>query len=167
MHSDVPSVSDLITLSAPGATVDTISYTSLWLLYRPGTVVVAREADLQDSSVFQITKTKAPIRKIDVRGRVSYHDSFVRYRQYKFSKSNIKLHVLSEALDPFEGHLPIAELPFIPLTFLPDHEQKKLTLIARGKKYWELEGQHLREVQDSFDLEGTPTVSRSVTPISI
>ena len=160
VHCDMPNVSELIALSVPGAVANHISYSNLWFLCPPGTMIVKRGSDLDNSKVLRVTNTMPPIKRIDSKGTVSYHDFSVDCEHYGDRGGHINLFQTREVFDQFEGCLPVTELPIVPLRLLYDFEEKQQAFIARGKKFWDLQGQHLQEIRDGSDIKGTLVVSR-------
>lgn len=62
-------------------------------------------------------------------------------------------------MEPFPGLLPLSELEVVPLSLLEGHEEKRASLISRGRKFWDLRGQHMQEYVDRSHLTASLVVS--------
>ncbi|KAL9632751.1 MAG: hypothetical protein Q9164_005124 [Protoblastenia rupestris] len=162
VHCDMPNVSELIALSVPGAIAKTISYSNLWFLCPPGTMVVTQGSDLHNSSVLRVMNATPPTKRIDSKGKVSYHDSVVDCEHYGYRSGHINSIRTRQDLDQFEGFLPVTELRIVPLNLLHEYEEKQRAFIARGKKFWDLQGQHLQEIRYGSDFKGTAVENERV-----
>ena len=100
-----------------------ITYDLLWTLYRPNSLIVTRSDNI--SRCFQVKE---------------YNHGTIRcyFWGYLSGRFGRVLHQIS--LKPFEGVRKITHLSAVPLNFLPDEKQQRLTesLIKRGQKWQSL-----------------------------
>lgn len=66
--------------------------------------------------------------------------SYVNYNGYTFGKTQTVCSIY-----PFEGSTKIADLNCIPSGFHPCEKEMKAMLLARGKRFEELQGKHYME----------------------
>jgi hypothetical protein len=121
-----------------------ITYSELWMLYKPGTVVY--NIDNGEHEAFVIES----IRGMQKRRRgQSGHHSYTRLDLVCWSinyDGEIFGRVWStHCIAPFHETREIKSLDLVPEKFVPEKEKVRSSLISRGKKFWSLQGQKYRE----------------------
>ncbi|KAK3381694.1 hypothetical protein B0H63DRAFT_396910 [Podospora didyma] len=64
----------------------------------------------------------------------------IRCKALRFNGEAFVWHDFDLEIPPFDGNKPITDLPYYPLSFLPDAEQTKRRLMERGKKVLNYQG---------------------------
>ena len=154
----MPNVQELIGLCNPQNNVQSISYPSLWFLFTPGTLVVEQGPVLSYSRVFSLDTVKPPSKKIDAKGRFVYGPLRLDCRKINYDGKALRFEPATLTIAAFQGVVLLAELDYIPLSLLEADEEKRDILIARGKKFWDLRGQHLKEFVDGSYADGSLVV---------
>ena len=144
----MPNVQELIGLCNPQNTVQSISYPSLWFLFTPGTLVVNQCSDLSYSRVFSLDTVTPPSKKIDAKGRLVYGELQLYCQKLNYDGKALSFEFTTITIAAFQGVVSLSELKYIPLSLLEADEGKRDILIARGKKFWDLRGQHLKDFVD-------------------
>ena len=159
----MPNVPELIALCQPKYVVQSISYASLWFLFSPGTLVVTQGSPFSNSEASVVSTVTPPTRQIDRKGQSAYSHFKVKRRRAIYNGEAFTYREYTKDLEPFPGLLPLSTLPVIPLSLLEDHEEKQASLISRGRKFWDLRGQHMKEYVD----RSHPTTSLAVSSLGI
>ena len=144
----IPNVQELIGLCNPQNIVQSISYPSLWFLFTPGTLVVEQKSTLSHSRVFSLVTVNPPSMKIDAKGRSVYGNLQIYCERLDYDGKALSFESKIIEIKPFDGVTLLSELDCIPLSLVEADEEKRDTLIARGKKFWDLRGQHLKDFVD-------------------
>ena len=154
----MPNVQELIGLCNPQNIVQSISFPSLWFLFTPGTLVVKQGSDLSHSRVFSLDTVKPPSKKIDARGQFVYGRLELGCQKISYDGKILSLELAKLKIAAFLGVVLLSELDYIPLSLLEADEEKRGILIARGIKFWDLRGQHLKEFVDGSYADGSLVV---------
>lgn len=141
-------VPELIALCKPKNIVQSISYASLWFLFTPGTLVVTQDSPFSNSAASLVSTVTPPTRQIDQKGQSAYTNFKLVCRRVVYNGEDFTYQEYAEQIEPFPGLLPLSTLPVVPLSLLEDHEEKQASLISRGRKFWDLRGQHMKEYVD-------------------
>ena len=144
----LPNVPELIALCKPGNVIQSITYASSWLLFTPGSLVVAEDVKLSYSTVSLVDTVKPPTRKIDRKGQLVYGDIVLDCQRVAYFGRCFEVLPCRVLIEPFQGAVSLSELKIVPLSLLEDYEEKRDRLISRGQKFWDLAGQHMKEVVD-------------------
>ena len=122
----------------------TINYPELWLLYKPGTIVYSMVNGQYEAFVVDSLRGSQKRRR----------SSNTRYSHSRLDLTCFSVHYDGEifgrvwsthCISPFNGTKDISSLNLVPERFLPDVAAIKKTIIARGQKFWSLQGQQYRE----------------------
>jgi hypothetical protein len=121
-----------------------ITWPDIWILYRPGTVLYTiengeREAFVVDS-IHGMQKRRPSFVGRHSHGRIDLICWSVNYDGEIYGRV-----WSTHCILPFHGTKEIASLDLVPAQFLPEAETTKQDLIARGKKFWGLQGQKYLE----------------------
>ncbi|KAI9890333.1 MAG: hypothetical protein M1814_004243 [Vezdaea aestivalis] len=133
-----------------------ISYTHLWTIFQPGSLLYSRLFG-QD----RVTKFQNAYDNEGYTG-TEYHinSNCVVWEGEKFAQSQIQ-HVIKK----FQGTVPINQLPIYPIEFHADAAELEARLTARGKKYESLSGYHYKAYKgkaiDSMTLGNTNSSGRT------
>ncbi len=120
-----------------------ISYSNLWLLYAPGTIVYSLENGEYEAFVVD-----------SIRGMQKRQRSHNRFSHSRLDLTCWSINYDGEVygrawsihtISPFHGNREICTLDLVPEKFLPDVTETKAELISRGKHFWQLQGQKFRE----------------------
>lgn len=144
----MPNVPELLALCKPENVVQSISYASLWFLFTPGILVVTQNLPLSKSEAALVSAITPPLRHIDRKGQPAYTSFKLDCRRVFYNGEAFTDQECEKQIDSFPGLLPLSALPVIPLSLLEDHEEKQAKLISRGRKFWDLRGQHMKEYVD-------------------
>ena len=118
----------------------TISFDTVWLLYRPGTVVYARGS--HEWKAFIVVLQNYLKRRLTTEGGDSSSLSFNTLSLHLSDSSGMLRPKLQESeVNNFPKEVKIIDLEFIPEEYLPDKETIRGQLIERGKSYSQL-GRH-------------------------
>ena len=161
----MPNVPELIALSKPKNVVQSISYASVWFLFLPGTLVVKQDSPFSYSTASLVFDVAPPNRQIDRKGQSAYTNLRIVCRSVVYNGVAFTYEEYTVVMEPFPGLLPLSKLQLVPLSLLEDHEEKQASLISRGRKFWDLRGQHMKEYVDRSHLTASLVVS-SLGPIS-
>ena len=154
----MPNIQELIGLCNPSNIVQSISYPSLWVLFTPGTLVVRQGSDLSYSRVFSLDTADPPSMGIDANGRPVYGSFQLNCQKLNYDGKAFSFESATLTIEAFQGVVLLSELSYIPLSLLEAEQEKRDTLIARGRKFWELQGQHLKEFVDGSYADGSLVV---------
>ena len=154
----MPNVQELIELCNPQNIVQSISYPSLWFLFTPGTFVVEQNSRFSRSRVFSLDTVKPPSKKVDAKGRLVYGQLQLDCQRLRYDGEALSFASATLKIAAFQGVVLLSELKYIPLSLLEATEEKRGILIARGKKFWDLRGQHLKEFVDGSYADGALVV---------
>ena len=158
----MPNVQELIGLCNPQNTVQSISFPSLWFLFTPGKIVVTQGLDLSYSRAYSIDTVEPPSKKIDAKGRFVYGKLRLSCQKISYDGKGLGFVSTELIITAFQGVTLLSKLDYIPLSLLEAHEEKRGMLIARGRKFWDLRGQHLKEFVDSSYADGSLVVWASL-----
>ena len=121
-----------------------IDFADVWMLYAPGTVVFTKEEGEWEALVIDSVRGCQK----SVRRRSGQHD-YTRLDLTCWAidyDGEIFGRVWStHCITPFQNKKEIKSLPLVPDKFLPDCEAVKESLRARGRHFWELQGQNYKE----------------------
>ena len=151
----MPNVQELIGLCNPQNIVQSISFPSLWLLFTPGTLVVEQGSVLSRSRVLSLSTVKTPRKRIDAKGQFVYGRLKLDCQKIKYDGKAFSFTSATLKIAAFQGVVLLSELDYIPLSLLEACDEKRGILIARGKRFWDLRGQHLKEVMDGSYADGS------------
>ena len=154
----MPNVQELIGLCNPQNIVQSISYPSLWFLFTPGTFVVKQHSKFSHSRVFSLDTVVPPSKNVDSKGRLVYGQLLLDCQKIIYDGKALSFESATLKIAAFQGVLLLSELDYIPLSLLQADEEKRGILIARGKKFWDLRGQHLKEFVDGSYADGSLVV---------
>jgi hypothetical protein len=114
----------------------TIHYHSVWLLYRPGTVVYRLGHGVRRALV--VLRVKNCKQKQDG----VWTPFSLDMRQLVFDKSGEHLEPFhcTENVPQFDGAVPVANLQYVPSGYLANEFSVKEGLIERGRRYWSYKG---------------------------
>ena len=157
----MPNVPELLALCKSRNVVQSISYASLWYLFIPGTLIVKQDSPFSYSAVSLVFAVKTPTRQIDRKGQSAYTNFKLDCRRVVYNGVAFTYQEYTEVMEPFPGLLPLSKLQFVPLSLLEDHEEKQASLVSRGRKFWDLGGQHMKEYVD----RSHPTASLAVSSL--
>lgn len=121
--------------------------------------MVAQGPSLSYSKVLRIDTVKTPSRKIDQKGRSVYGTLKLNCQTIYYDGMAFKLESFRHTVENFQGAVSLSELAFIPLSLLDGHEEKRDSLVARGLKFWNLRGQHMKEFVDGSYANGSLAVN--------
>ena len=144
----MPNALELCELCDPEHTVQEIYYESLWILYKPGSFVVTQHSKFSHSRASLIDEVQPPTRKTDRRGRSVYGVTKIICRELEYNGIEFSFRSVVKRIRSFKGPAEVSELMHIPLELLEWHKDKRHRLLARGKRFWDLRGQHLKEVRN-------------------
>ena len=140
----------------------TIAYDYLWLLFRPGTLVVTRDLQPRAYCVLHVTGGRALERTAldtDPRGRPEYDDLYgverarrealhVKYPRTSpftvdcffvdFDGTNFGPSSKTFVIEEYDGERSISSLELYPLKFAEDATQSRRDLVKRGKRFRQL-----------------------------
>ncbi|KAL8795715.1 MAG: hypothetical protein Q9182_007494 [Xanthomendoza sp. 2 TL-2023] len=122
----------------------TIKYEHAWLLYAPGTIVYSKENGEYEAFVVE-----------SVRGCQRHQPTY----NSRFTHSTLEITCWSINYDgevfgrvwtthyvaPFEGSKEISSLELVPEAFVSGRDSVKESLVGRGQRFWDLQGQCFRE----------------------
>ena len=154
----MPNVQELIGLCNPQNIVQSISFPSLWFLFTPGTLVVEQGSVLSQSRAFSLDTVQPPSKKIDAKGRFVYGELRLSCQMISYDRKALSFESTKLTIEAFQGVVLLSKLDYIPLSFLEAQEEMRGMLIARGKKFWDLRGQHLKEFVDRSYADGSLVV---------
>ena len=160
---EMPNVSELIALCDPTNVVHSISYASLWFLYTPSTLVIRRHSHLSECVVCSVIDVVPPTKYIDEKGLISHSDQQVIYHEVSYDGTRFGLETDFYYIRTFDGFSPLAELDLVPLNMLEDSQEKRNILVARGRKFWDLRGLHMKEFIDDLHSNAPLAVSFPVS----
>ena len=160
----MPNVPELIALCKAKNVVQSISHASSWFLFTPGTLVVTQDSPFSQSKASLVSAIRPPTRKIDEKGQSVYTNFRLTCRRVFYNGEAFHYDEYVEEMKPRPGSLPLSALPVIPFSLLEDHEEKQASLISRGRKFWDLRGQHMKEYVDRSHPT-TSLVVRSLDPV--
>ena len=161
---EMPNASELVTLCDPTRIVESISYASLWLLFTPSTLVVPQTMPLSEWEVYLVDSVRPPTKEIDRKGHYVYKNQTLVVNCVGYNGTRFEFQRLVISLDHFLGVSPLAELRHIPLRLAKEYEKKMDMLLARGRKFWDLRGLHMKEFVDRSLSNSSLAVS---PPISL
>lgn len=115
-----------------------ISFDHSWLLYPPNTSVYQGKG--KDNRQVVVYSTNAPVR--NAKGQWSPYT--IRCWDVDYEHKIFKRNFFSVVMEPYVGEKAIVNLDLIPARFMPNEEQLREELLARGQRY--------------FDLNKTPTL---------
>lgn len=131
---------DVESATSPGL----IDFQDLWMLYAPGTIVFSKEEGEWEALVVDSVRGCQK----SVRRRSGQHD----YTRLDLTCWSIDYDGevfgrvwTTHCIAPFQNKKEITSLSLVPERFLPDCGSIKETLRARGKQFWELQGQNYKE----------------------
>ncbi|KAK3384617.1 P-loop containing nucleoside triphosphate hydrolase protein [Lasiosphaeria ovina] len=112
-----------------------ISYKLAWTLFPKGAEVISWGRGNNTELVLKIVDTvfklvPPPAQNVLV----------IRCKALRFNGEAFVWHDIDLEIAPWEGNKPITDLPYYPLSFMPDAEQTKKRLVERGKKVLEYQG---------------------------
>ena len=158
----MPNVQELIGLCNPQNNVQSISYPSLWFLFTPGTFVVEQHSRFSHSKVFFLDTVKPPSGKVDAKGRLVYGQLQLDCHRLRYDGKALSFESATLKIAAFQDVVSLSKLKYIPLSLLEADKEKRGILIARGKKFWDLQGQHLKEFVDCSNADGSLVVCFSL-----
>jgi hypothetical protein len=131
-----------------------VNYEHLWTIFKPG------------MSVFGISQGQPRAFKL-----VSYsyqcgdNPGLLLNAQYvDFDGDNFGQRFSNLFVPAFSGAVAIADLPVLPLSYHPGEEQMKPELIARGRRWEALAGQHFREYKGTaFERDGCRLIRYNIS----
>ena len=147
----MPHIQEIIHYCNPSRSVETIPFPLLWCLYSPGTMVVGDASNPAWSRAYVVSSLTPPTRTVHEDGDSTYEGFELRYLALRVGlKEGLPSYfeALSRTIPPFYGHQKMADVSLVPLDLLEAHGELKQSLIARGRKYWNLRGRHLKEYVD-------------------
>ena len=121
-----------------------ITYPEIWLLYAPGTVVYSRESGEYEAFVVHSLRGMSKRQKTHG-GRHSYGRLDLTCWSINYDGEIFGRVWSMHTIAPFQGTKTINSLNFVPEKFLPEGAKVKSDLVARGKKFWSLQGQKYQE----------------------
>jgi len=127
--------------------VATITFANIWYLYRPGTRVICFAPGCQCDSprMIIVEGISGHEKKISRSGRTVFCPLKVTAWSITYTgNSFIRKKELIEIYS-FDGAAPVESLTYVPSQFVRDRERILNTLLERGRKFWNLQGCHLRE----------------------
>lgn len=110
--------------------------------------MVEQDSILSRSRVFSLHTVKAPSKKIDAKGCFVYSRLRLDCQKIIYDEKGLSVESARLKIEAFQGAVLLSELKYIPLSLLEADKEKRSILIARGKKFWDLRGQHLKEFVD-------------------
>ena len=123
--------------------------------------MVGQGPSLSYSKVFRIDTVKTPSRKIDQKGQSVYGTLTLNCHTTVYDGKAFQLESRRQTVEGFQGAVSLSELAFRPLSLLDGHEEKRDNLVARGLKFWDLRGQHMKEFVDGSYANRSLAVSKS------
>ncbi|KAH9205623.1 hypothetical protein DL95DRAFT_490425 [Leptodontidium sp. 2 PMI_412] len=123
-----------------------ISFKNVWIVYKPGTVVVDRKSVEHGVRAYIVHSLDGQERTLRKGGQVAYSVLWVNcwsicYNEVGFfTRRTVRLPV-----EPFQGSIDVESLDVVPLQYHPESDDLKATLILRGRKYWALKGRNYME----------------------
>ena len=126
--------------------------------------MVAQGSNLSYSRVFQVDIVKTPSRKIDKNGRSVYGTLRLNCQTVTYDGKAFRFASLRQTVESFQGAVSLSELVFKPLSLLNGYEEKRHSFVARGQKFWDLRGQHMKEFVDRSYANRSLAVNHSLLP---
>ena len=154
---DMPYIPEIIQNCSPTRKVETISFPVLWCLYSPGTVVVTNLSNPSHSQTCVINWVTPPTRFIYKDGGSGFGNIEIEYETLTLQGTSPRFTTVRTLIVPvpLHDHRKLVDLEFVPLDVIEDQGALKQSLIARGRKYWNMRGQHMKEVIDRSQSTGS------------
>lgn len=124
----------------------TISFRNAWYLYRPGSRLLNLHSSrsLFVSSLGIVESVKAP-RKYPDLSTPRYGKMMLTERDIAYDGMPFRWNTVSLTVHPQDWPANISDLQLLPMEHLVDQEEISRSLLERGLKFWQLQGQHLKE----------------------
>ena len=123
--------------------------------------MLAEPLRLSYAKVFRIEMVKIPSRKIDPKGQSVYGTLRLDCQTVTYDGTALNLETVRQPVQSFQGHVLLSQLTFIPLSLINGHEEVRDILVARGHRFWDLRGQHMKEFVDRSYANGSLAVNYS------
>ena len=120
---------------------------------------MAQDSALSHARVYLVDYVESPTRKIDQKGQSVYSNLTLHCQEVFYDGRIFGFRSSLKSIKPFGGDVAFPKLDFIPLDLLEKYEEKRDYLVARGQKFWDLRGQHLKEFVNSTLLDQSLVVS--------
>lgn len=121
-----------------------ITYSDLWLLYPPGSIVYSRENGEYEAFVVDSLRGMQKRQRGQYgrhsHGRLDLTCWSINYDGEVYGRV-WSVHTIS----PFHETREITSLDLVPERFVPERKRVKTDLISRGERFWSLQGQKFRE----------------------
>ena len=124
--------------------------------------MVAQGSILSYSKVYRVVTVKTPSRKIDRKGRDVYGTLKLNCQTIIYDGKAFRFESLTHIVESFQGAVSLSELGFKPLSLLDGYEEKRHSFVARGQKFWDLRGQHMKEFVDGSYANRSLAVNNSL-----
>ena len=141
----MPNVPELLALCDPDRDLEAISFPILWYLFAPGTFVTTTEPDTSHQQTYLVDNAIPPSRQIGKDGQTTYGNLEIKCKFLECDHGPPRFRTLTKSITPYNGMIPLQELSLVPLDLVRDHEERKRTFISRGRRFWDLRGQHMKE----------------------
>ena len=123
--------------------------------------MVGQAVSLPYAKVFRIGIVKIPSRKIDQKGQSVYGTLKLDCQTVVYDGTTLKLETVRQTVQGFQGDVSLSQLSFIPLSLLNGYEEVRDSLVARGHRFWDLRGQHMKEFMDRSHANRSLVVNNS------
>ena len=131
-----------------------ITYPELCLLYKPDTVVYSLANGEYEAFVVDSIRGMGK-RKKSARPRFSHRRLDLTCWSLDNDGEGFGRVWSMHCIRPFYGTREISSLDLIPEKFLPNAAEVKQSLVARGRLFWSLQGQHCREYTGELYTQST------------
>ena len=145
---EMPNALELSRLCDPTKAVQSISYASLWSLFPPRTLVVAQKIPFSEWRVLLVNDAIPATKKMDQKGYYVYSGQSLIVQDIEYDGAYFKFQQSEVTLESFFGFRSLEELRVVPLNLVQGYEKKRDLLVARGRKFWDLRGLHMKEFVD-------------------
>lgn len=156
---EMPNALELSKLCDPTKAVQSISYASLWSLFAPGTLVVAQNLPFSEWGVSLVDSAIPPTKEMDRKGHYVYSDQRLIVQNIEYNGTYFEFRPSEMPLKHFLGLSPLAELKVVPLSLVHGYEKRRDLLVARGRKFWDLRGLHMKGFVDPSSSNSSFAVS--------
>ncbi|KAK3174390.1 hypothetical protein OEA41_001635 [Lepraria neglecta] len=144
MRSDCPDTTKKLDDIESANPSGLITWPDVWMLYRPGTIVYTIENGEREAFVVDSIRGMQK-RRPGFIGRHSHSRMDLTCWSINYDGEIYGRVWSTHCILPFHGTKEIASLDLVPAKFLPEAETTRADLIARGKKFWGLQGQKYLE----------------------
>lgn len=117
-----------------------ISYDKLWILFPPGTMAYMKVNN--EDRVFRVSSSWYGDDEDDGESRLNFSLTFIDY-----DGDRLGTRYSTGAIHKYAGSRPLSELAIMPLDLVNGADEKRERLLARGRKFESLVGQHFMQYE--------------------